>query len=450
MMCMLLRFGLALFAASALAETTLEKGLALLSEGRLPAAQAALREAVEQDPDSAPTRNALGVALSRARCWPQAIEEFQQAVRLAPEHAKAHFNLGIALSAQKRHAEAAGAFGSVLELDPGFTDARTGLVAALGAAAKARIDKGDSRAAIRHYRNLLALEPSPRTFADLAAALLLDGELQSAQSALEEALRLQPDLAFAHFLLGRCFELGGDSAAALIEYRKGARLDPLNVEFVLRYGATLSQTQPREGIAVLIQALESAPAGPAVDRDDPRAQAHFALGGAWARLGDRQQAETHFVQARARRAQVHLREEALVRLNQGIALLNSGDAQEAVAALERSVAIEPNLPEALHMLGVAQSALRDWTAANRSYQAALRARPKDAYILSSYATALYDQGRTRMALRHLEVALEIDPERPDARCLLAKSHHRLGQADASRRELERGSLVGACSLEDDQ
>lgn len=167
MMCMLLRFGLALFAVGALADTSLEKGLALLEDGRLEAAQTALREAVEQNPDSAPMRNALGVALSRARRWPQAIEEFRQAVRLAPQHVEAHFNLGIAFSAQKRHAEAAAAFRSVLGLKPDFTDARTALATALTAAAKARTEEGDPQAAIRHYRDLLALEPSPETFAEL-------------------------------------------------------------------------------------------------------------------------------------------------------------------------------------------------------------------------------------------------------------------------------------------
>lgn len=449
MVFMLLRFGLALFAAVGLADTSLEKGLALLASGRLDAAQTALREAVEQNPDSAARRNALGVALSRARRWPQAIEEFREAVRLAPEHAEAHFNLGIALSAQKRHTDAAFAFGSALEVKPDFTDARTGLVSALGAAAKAHSEEGGPRAAIRHDRDVVAPDASPETFADLAAALLLNGELHAAQAALEEALRQQPDLALAHFLLGRRFELAGDIETALREYSKGARLDPHNVEFLLRYGAALSQTEPKKGLAVLTKALNSAPDGPPTNRDDPRAQAHFALGSVWARLGDRKRAETHFERARVRRAQVHAREEALVHLNQGIARLNSGDPRAAAASFQRSVTLAPNLPEALHMLGVAKSALNDWPSANQSLQSALQARPKDAYILSSYAAALYQQGLTEQALRRSEQALEIDPERPDARCLLAKAYRRLGRAEAFARALERARMVGACSLEDE-
>lgn len=253
----------------------------------------------------------------------------------------------------------------------------------------------------------------------------------------------------AHFLLGRRFELAGDSEAALREYREGARLDPHNVEFVLRYGAVLSQTESKEGITILTKVLESAPAGPAADRDDSRTQAHFALGSVWARLGDQERAEAHFEQARARRAQVHAREQSLVHLNQGIARLNSGDARNAAAAFERSLSLAPNLPEALHMSGVAKSALNDWPAANQFFRAALKARPKDAYILSSYAAALYQQGRTKQALSRLEEALEIDPERPDARCLLAKAHHRLGREDAAAQELERARMAGACSFEDE-
>ncbi len=446
---MLLGFGLALFAAAALADTSLEKGLKLLGAGDLDAARAALQEAAEQDPDYAPTRNALGVALSRAGHWPQAIEEFRQAVRLAPEHAEAHFNLGIALSAQKSHSEAAAAFGAVLKLRPDFSDARTGLIAALRAVAETRAEEGRTHASTQYNRDPDTVESSPETFVDLAAVMLLHGELHAAEAALEEALRQQPELALAHFLLGRCFELRGDSEAALREYGEGVRLDPRNVEFALRHGAVLSKTEPEKGIAILTNALESAPDGPATDRNDPRAQAYFALGSAWARLGDRERARTHFELARGRRAQAHAREQALIHLNHGIARLNSGDARAAAAALQRSVTLVPDLPEALHMLGVAKSALKDWPAANQAFRAALKARPKDAYVLSSYAKALYNQGRVEQALNHLEEALKIDPERSDARCLIAKAHRRLGRADGSVEEFQRVRLVGACGLEDE-
>lgn len=449
MKCILVRFGLALVAVGALADTSLEKGLELLDKGRLDTAQVALQAAVEQDPTNAPARNALGVALSRAGRWPQAIEEFREAVHLAPEHAEARFNLGIALSAQKRHAGAAAAFGSVLELERDFAEARTALVSALRAAVKERTEEGGPQAGLRHEIGLRSVEPSPETLADLAAVLLLHGELRAAEAALEEALRQQPDLALAHFLLARRFELAGNSEAAIRAYREGFRLNPRDVEFALRYGAVLSQTEPEEGVAILTTALESAPDGPATDRDDSRAQAYFALGSVWARLGDREQAQTFFEQARERRAQVHARQEALIHLNNGIARLNSGDARDAAAAFQRSVTLAPDLPEALHMLGVAMSALNDWPTANQSFQSALKVRPNDAYILSSYATALYNQGRIELAVSRLKDALEIDPERPDARCLLAKAHRRLGRADASAQELERARLLGACSLEDE-
>ena len=445
----LFRIALALLAVGASADTPLERGLALLQDGRLDPAQAALREAVEQQPSSAAARNALGVALSRARRWPQAIAEFQQAVRLAPEHVEAHFNLGVACSAAGRHAEAAGAFRSVLALKLDFADARTGLVAALRAAAEETRKRGESQAAIRLYRELLALEPSPETFADLAAALLLSDELQAAQEALEKALRLQSDLARAHFLLARRFELAGDAEASLHEYRAAAHLGQQNVEFLLLYGAALSRSEPQQGVAILSEALEKASADPAADSSDYVAQAHFALGGLLARLGGREQAERHFEQARARRAQVAAREQALVHLNQGIARLNAGDARDAATAFQRTLALAPSLPEALHLLGVAQSALNNWPAADQSFRAALKARPGDAYILSSYATVLYAHERTEQAVSRLEAALEIDPNRPDARCLLAKALRRLGRLDASARELERARLAGVCSLEDE-
>lgn len=442
MACMVLRFGLAVFAVAAQADTLLDRGLALLADGKPGAAQTTLRKAVERDPESAPARNALGVALSRAGRWPEAIGEFQNAVRIAPTHAEAQFNLGIALAARRRHAEAAVAFGAVLELNPEFADARTGLAAALRAAT-ASVSKKDG---FLHGQDLAATGLLPEELADRGAQLLRNGELGAAHAALAEALRQRPDFALARFLLGRRFELGGATEAALREYHEGSRLDPENVDFVLRYGSVLAQIEPEEGIAVLAQGLENAPSGPATGRDDPRTQAHFALGSAWARLGDRGRAESHFREARARRAQAHAREQALVHLNQGIARLNSGDPGEAALALQRSVALAPDVPEALHMLGVARSALHDWSAAGESFQAALAARPADAYILTSYASALYRQGRTERAVNLLEKALRIDPGRSDSLCLLAKVHRSLGHTHASNRELERARRAGACNV----
>lgn len=441
MACMVLRFVLAVFAVAAQADTLLERGLSLLAEGEPGTAQTTLRKAVEQDPESAPARNALGVALSRAGRWPEAVAEFQNAVRIAPKHAEARFNLGIALAAQRRHAEAAVAFGAVLELNPEFADARTGLAAALRAAAASQSEKDG----FLDGQDLAATGLLPEELADQAAQLLRNGELGAAQAALAEALRQRPDFALARFLLGRHFELEGATEAALREYQEGLRLDPDNVEFVLRYGSVLAQIEPAEGIAVLARGLENAPAGPATGRDDPRTQAHFALGTASVRLGDRDRAESHFRQARVRRAQAHAREQALLHLNRGIALLNSGDPREAAAALQRSVALAPDLPEALHMLGVARGALNDWPAASESFQAALAARPADPYILTSYASALYRQERTEGALKLLEKALRIDPGRSDSLCLLAKVYRRLGHADRSDRALDLARTAGVCA-----
>lgn len=446
MACRVLRFFvLAVLAVAAQADTLLERGLALLADRKPGSAQTTLQKAVEQDPESAPARNALGVALSRAGRWSEAVVEFQNAVRIAPKHAEAQFNLGIALAAQRRHAEAAVAFGAVLGLNPEFADARTGLAAALRAAAASQSEKDG----FLHGQDLAANGLLPEALADQAAQLLRNGEFGAAQAALAEALRQRPDFALARFLLGRRFELEGATEAALREYQEGSRLDPENVEFVLRYGSLLAQIEPAAGIAVLARGLENAPAGPATKRDDPGTQAHFALGTAWVRLGNRDRAEFHFGQARARRAQAHAREQALVHLNRGIALLNSGDPREAAATLERSVALAPDVPEALHMLGVARSALHDWPAASESFQAALAVRPADPYILTSYASALYQRGRSEDALNLLEKALRVDPGRSDSLCLLAKVYRQRGDTQTSDRELKRARRVGACSVADE-
>lgn len=101
-----------------------EQGAALMKMGRFAEAAAALRRAVETDPNDEASWRLLGGALASKGDPAGAMEAFRHAVELVPDSAKNHYNLALAyqgagdLYQAKTHLERA------LALEPGYEQAR--------------------------------------------------------------------------------------------------------------------------------------------------------------------------------------------------------------------------------------------------------------------------------------------------------------------------------------
>src|ERR1051325_7481624 len=109
-----------------------------------------------------------------------------------------------ALIEQDRAAEAAALLRPLVEAGGGGFLARSTLARALSAA-------GDDEAALQVARETLLLHPGvPQAALDLGRILLETGALPVAIAELQRALRLDPDLAEARYLLGCAWlEAGG-------------------------------------------------------------------------------------------------------------------------------------------------------------------------------------------------------------------------------------------------
>jgi len=106
----------------------------------------------------------------------------------------------------------------------------------------------------------------------------------------------------------------------------------------------------------------------------------------------------------------------------------------------------PDSPEALLLLGFADSALGDAKGAEENYLAALKANPSDAQVHVLLADLLEHSGRTAESIEHLRQALLLEPELPDtynelARFLM-KDH---GDSDDKSREA-LGMALRGCEL----
>jgi tetratricopeptide (TPR) repeat protein len=124
-----------------------------------------------------------------AQHYPGAIHRFQQAITLDPTMGRAYDNLGLCYFSQNQNDLAIKNFNRAIELDRQF------------------------------------LRPSPWPYLNLAVAQQFIGNGQEAETNLREALRIDPQLAPAHFHLGNLLQQQGQLDAAVQEQLAAARLD---------------------------------------------------------------------------------------------------------------------------------------------------------------------------------------------------------------------------------
>jgi tetratricopeptide (TPR) repeat protein len=231
----------------------------LQAPGRLEDAYAQCEEALRLDPGYALAHYNLGVALSRmpgriedavaqyqealqlksdyaeahtnlANAWlylpgrlDDAIAQYREALRLRPDLAEAHYNLGLALSrSPARLDEAIAQYGEAIRLRPDYAEAHNDLGAALSTI-PGRMDD-----AVAQYQEALRLDPGYAPgWRNLGAARFNQGDVHGAVEAFREDVRLQPDSADAHFILGLALSrLSGGLDEAIAQYREALRLAP--------------------------------------------------------------------------------------------------------------------------------------------------------------------------------------------------------------------------------
>jgi type IV pilus assembly protein PilF len=170
------------------ARSLYEQGLKSLAERQLAPGLAALREAVDLDPENAVFRNTLGALLLDLRQPADAQGEFQKAVGLDPSYAEAHHNLGLSFAEQGRYEEA-----------------------------------------IASYRRALSLPiyPTPEVgYYNLGRAYAQLKRLKEAEEALRTAIRLDPKLTAAHYQLGVVLTASDRREEAKAEFRRVRDLEP--------------------------------------------------------------------------------------------------------------------------------------------------------------------------------------------------------------------------------
>src|SRR5277367_1334080 len=204
-------------------------GSLLGQDGDFAGAEAALRHAIKLEPGLAKAHYGLALALvgnpQGKQDWAGAISECRDALKLKPDYAEALNLLGAGLNHTGQPAEAVPVLEQAIRLNPGLSEAHFNLALALEslalqsqAAPSGPPDDRLERAAREYQAAITARGAYPEASSALAKLHLQMGKTAQAEEEVDTALRLNPDLADAHYTLARILRSQKRNKEAEIEF----------------------------------------------------------------------------------------------------------------------------------------------------------------------------------------------------------------------------------------
>ena len=319
-----------------------------------------------------------------------AIQEAYDAVQAHPLEASANGKLGMVLHAHNLLAEAEVCYQRAHLLDP--TSFRWAYYLGLVQMGQAKCD--EAVATLRQHSDYLPAQLG------LGQCLVGSARWEEARKLYEEILQKHPDSPEAHYGLGRVRAANKDLSGAVESFQKACQLFP------------------------------------------PFAAAHHALARTYQRLGKANQAQEELTLSKKNEGAFPEAEDELLAevqtlyrdfdayLKLGAELASKGDSEQAAAAYERALEINPQLPEAHVRLIYLCGQLGQAAKAEEHYRAALHLDPgkPDAYFY--YGALVMGQGKSREAEEAFRKVLEINPHH-------AEAHNNLGYLLEGRGELPK-------------
>jgi tetratricopeptide (TPR) repeat protein len=226
-------------------------GLILLERGKADEAASLIRRACYQRPNNPEAQNSLGVVLQALKQPARAVEHHRKALAISPDYPEAHLSLGFALQSLNR------------------------------------IDE-----AISHYQRALALRPNyAEAHHNLATALQMRDRPMEAIPHYQEALAARPDLAEIHHDLGIALQMVGRIEEAGRSFEQAIERAPRNTRFYL----SLAGCKRIPADDPCLAAMEALAEKMATLSEEAQMHLHFALGTAFAELGEAARSFPHLL-----------------------------------------------------------------------------------------------------------------------------------------------------------
>jgi tetratricopeptide (TPR) repeat protein len=243
--------------------------------------------ALEIMPDRADVHASIAGILHAAGRSSEAVAQFEKALALEPNQPATHSNFGALLAALSRHAEAAAHFERALVLAPGSAEAHNNLGNALAA-----LDRHAE--AVRHYQAAVAIAPGlAAAHCNLGDSLIAVERAEEAVASYDRALAIDPRLVDAYRGRGGALLVLGSLEEARQAFETALVLAPRRAD-VLRSLGELRRFERGDAQLAAMEALaaEMLPDGERIHLD-------FALGKAYADLGDTARSFAHLAAGNA-------------------------------------------------------------------------------------------------------------------------------------------------------
>jgi tetratricopeptide (TPR) repeat protein len=291
-------------------------GRVLHTAGRSQEAVVHYERALSINPALAAAHRDLGGIVASLSGPERAIVHYVRALAIDPGDAETQFNLAEAFRNRNRHQEAIELYQKVLAVSPGSAVAHNNLAISLQA-----LDRDDE--AIAHYEQALAIRPSyAEVHNNLGTAMQKRRRFDEAIACYQKALAINPEHAESHNNIGVTLQGLGRLGEAEQAYERAVALAPRRAQFHLNLANSRRFTpgDPR------LEALEALAADAAALSGNDRIALNFALGKAFADLGQHEQAFRCLLDGNAlKRQQVPYNESVMLGLFERIRAVFTGE-----------------------------------------------------------------------------------------------------------------------------
>ncbi len=219
---------------------TLQDAYKLHQAGRLVEAEGGYRGWLSQYPDDPDALHLLGMLRHQRGDSAEALNLVGRAYELQPDNPNLALAHGTLLRLAGDAAAAGLAYYRALALDPNFGGAHVGL-------GQLALDRDDAKTAEEHFRIALRAGEDGHALAGLGTIMLARDDTEGAVRYLTRAAELVPDYAVIQFLLGQAFSKRGVLAFAEAALNNALRLQPdLHAARVWLAEVLLKDSRPAE------------------------------------------------------------------------------------------------------------------------------------------------------------------------------------------------------------
>ncbi|MEO8503687.1 MAG: tetratricopeptide repeat protein [Acidobacteriota bacterium] len=348
-----------------------------------------------------------------------------------------------------------------------------GLVPAIFGLAEVDREQGDVDAALAGYQKVLALRrSSPNAVsAGIQGAALNNlgilyygkGFYEDAESALNEALALDPASPESWSNLGLARRKLGKKSEATEALRKAYTLDPQGESTVSNLAlAYIDSAKWVEAVALLLDAAKRSPENPqlwlnlgiaqqgmenlegsiaslqkAIQLDPGNRYGVAASAAGYSAIAYTKQGKLDLAAQQAQLQVGWTPEDVGGWINLGQAQLSAGKTAEARQSLERALALDPTRPEVSNNLGSAYYRLGDYARAAEAFQRALTMRGD--YLAASDNLSMTKRRLAEVDLLERRLGLQIDTVGSGPRGILVRSV--APNSPAAKEELQPGDVI---------